>query len=158
MPHDGPARHPHTNCAKSTLALAEAACAESGARLTPIRRRVLEVVAEAQAPIGAYDIIDELAKGGARPAPITVYRALEFLMDHALVHRIASKNAYLACNHSHGSDAMVVFLICETCGSVNEVSDGKIATALATAAKATGFRVRAPLLELSGVCTDCAKT
>jgi Fur family zinc uptake transcriptional regulator len=158
MPRDSPARHPHANCAKSTLALAEAACAESGARLTRIRRRVLEVVAEAKTPIGAYDIIDELAKDGTRPAPITVYRALDFLMDHAFVHRIASKNAYLACNHSHGSGAMVVFLICETCGSANEISDGRIAVALATAAKASGFSVRAPVLELSGVCAECGKT
>lgn len=157
MPHVGhDPTHSHANCAKSTLALAEAHCAEHGARLTPTRRRVLEIIAEAQRPIGAYDIIDALAREGPRPAPVTVYRALDFLMAQALVHRLASRNAYLACNHSHGAADPVVFLICDTCGEVQEMSDRPFTAALATATAAAGFSVRSPVLELAGACAGCA--
>ena len=72
-------------------------------------------------PLGAYEVIDELAKSMPRPAPITVYRALDFLMENGLVHRIESRNAFLACAHDHDATAMVAFLICEHCGSVGEI-------------------------------------
>lgn len=150
--------HPRNpcNCVKSTLALAEAVCAESGARLTPIRRRVLELVAEAQAPVGAYWLIDQLFdKDGSRPAPITVYRALDFLMERSLVHRIASKNAYLACNHSHHSGETVVFLICERCGVVTELTDPRVGSTIADAAKGANFTPRQPVLEIGGTCAAC---
>jgi Fur family zinc uptake transcriptional regulator len=153
VPHD----HAHdAPCAKSALALAEATCAENGSRLTPQRRRVLEIVAAARAPVGAYDVIDQLAKTGARPAPITVYRALDFLMAEGLVHRIASRNAYLACNHSHDSGETVVFLLCDGCGGVSEVSDDGVASGLRRAAARVGFAPSRAVLELSGRCAGCA--
>lgn len=149
--------HDHGNCSKSTLLLAEAACEERGARLTPIRRRVLRAVADAHQAIGAYEIIDVLAaEDGTRPAPITVYRALDFLMEQGFVHRLASKNAYLACDHSHEVGDNVVFLICEACGSVEELGDRHVSEALSAAASAVGFRVRQPVLEISGRCARCA--
>jgi Fur family zinc uptake transcriptional regulator len=153
VPHD----HAHdAPCAKAALALAEATCAEHGSRLTPQRRRVLEIVAEARAPVGAYDIIEKLADAGSRPAPITVYRALDFLMAEGLVHRIASRNAYLACNHSHDLGDAVVFLICDGCGTVSEVSDDAVAGGLARAAARVGFAPGRAVLELSGRCAGCA--
>jgi Fur family zinc uptake transcriptional regulator len=154
MPHDG---HDHSPCAKSALALAEATCAENGSRLTPQRRRVLEAIATARTPVGAYDLIDRLADAdGSRPAPITVYRALDFLMAEGLVHRIASKNAYLACNHSHDADAAVVFLLCDACGNVREVSDPAVAKSLSAAAKSVGFAASRSVLEMTGTCAACA--
>jgi len=78
---------------------------------------VLQALLSSHRPLGAYEVIDELAKSMPRPAPITVYRALDFLMENGLVHRIESRNAFLACAHDHDAAAMVAFLICERCGS-----------------------------------------
>src|SRR5450759_3408148 len=89
--------------------------------------------------IGAYEVIDELAKSMPRPAPITVYRALDFLIENGLVHRIESRNAFLACAHDHDAGAMVAFLICERCGSVGEIPAAPVAQSLNAAARASGF-------------------
>ena len=87
-----------------------------------MRRRVLEALLASHAPLGAYELIDRLAEQGARPAPITIYRALDFLREQGLVHRIESRNAFIACVHNHASGDPVVFLICEKCGAVGEAA------------------------------------
>src|SRR5579862_8718994 len=107
--------HDHDRCTADALKHAETLCAERAQRLTPIRRQVLEALLESHKPLGAYEIIERTATAGARPAPITIYRALDFLRHNGLVHRIESRNAYVACVHNHGSDDLVVFLICESC-------------------------------------------
>ena len=83
---------------------AERVCARRAQKFTPIRRQVLQALLSSHRPLGAYEVIDELAKSMPRPAPITVYRALDFLMENGLVHRIESRNAYLACAHDHDDD------------------------------------------------------
>src|SRR5260370_35235280 len=95
----------HARCSADALAHAEALCAERGQRLTPMRRKVLEILAASHKPLGAYEIMDEAAHAGPRPAPITVYRGLEFLRENGFVHRIESRNAFLACVGNHRSDA-----------------------------------------------------
>ena len=150
--------HDHRACTRSTLARAENLCAARGARLTDIRRRVLEALAESHAPAGAYDVIERLSEAGGRPpAPITIYRALDFLMAHGLAHRIESRNAYVACSREHGEDAAapVVFLICEHCGVVGEAEAGEFGAALAALARASGFSPRAPVIEVTGQCRHC---
>jgi Fur family transcriptional regulator, zinc uptake regulator len=117
-------RHNHARCAAETIAHAEKVCAAGAQRLTPIRRKVLQALAASHKPLGAYDIMD--AVGGPRPAPITVYRALEFLIALGLVHRIASRNAYLACVNNHRTGALVAFLICDGCGAVGEAPGAAI--------------------------------
>jgi Fur family zinc uptake transcriptional regulator len=114
--------HDHERCAIDAIAHAEAICAARKERLTAMRRRVLEALLASHQPLGAYELIDRLAGRGARPAPITVYRALEFLREQGLVHRIESRNAFIACVHNHESGDPVVFLICETCGAVGAAS------------------------------------
>ncbi len=96
-------------------------CAARAQKFTPIRRQVLQALLSSHRPLGAYEVIDELAKSMPRPAPITVYRALDFLMENGLVHRIESRNAFLACAHDHDETSMVAFLICDHCGSVGEI-------------------------------------
>src|SRR5215813_12041672 len=113
--------HDHGRCAAEAIAHAEAVCAKRSQKFTPIRRRVLQALLASHRPLGAYELIDELAKSMPRPAPITVYRALEFLMANSLVHRIESRNAYLACAHDHDAISAVAFLICERCGLVGEI-------------------------------------
>src|SRR6476620_9703379 len=89
--------HDHAQCSTDAMAVAESLCAERGQRLPPIRRKVLGTLLASHKPLAAYEIIDQLALRGPRPAPITAYRALEFLRQNGLVHRIESRNAFIAC-------------------------------------------------------------
>ena len=122
---------------------AEELCATRGQRLTPMRRQVLEALLASHKPLGAYEIIERLAHRG-RLAPITVYRALDFLRDNGLVHRIESRNAFVACVHHHADGDPVVFLICEHCGTVGEATGGAVADALKTFVPRGGFRAEKP--------------
>ncbi len=137
------------------MAIAEALCVERGQRLTPIRRKVLGVLLGSHKPLGAYEIIDRLAPKGPRPAPITAYRALDFLRDNGLVHRIESRNAFIACVHNHAAGDLVVFLICERCGTVGEASSADVAATLTSAARAAGFTPKSPVIEISSICSHC---
>ena len=147
--------HDHDRCSADALKHAEALCAKRGERLTPMRRHVLEVLSASHKPLGAYEIIDLVAARGPRPAPITIYRALDFLTAQGLVHRIESRNAFLACINNHASDAPVVFLICEHCGAVGEAASAAVAEQLKSAARAAGFTPKAPVIEIGGVCAHC---
>jgi Fur family zinc uptake transcriptional regulator len=147
--------HDHDRCSSDAMAIAESICGERGQRLTPIRRRVLAALLDSHRPLGAYEIIDRLAPRGPRPAPITAYRALDFLRENGLVHRIESRNAFIACVHNHAAGELVVFLICERCSAVGEASSAEVATTLASAARAAGFTPRSPVIEISGVCSHC---
>ena len=146
--------HDHDRCTSSAIAHAEAYCAARAQRLTPIRRQVLEALLASHKPLGAYEIIEHLA-GDTRLAPITVYRALDFLRDNGLVHRIASLNAFVACVHNHSNDDLVVFLICESCGAVGEAPGGTVAEALKTSSRTAGFLPKSPLIEIAGICSHC---
>ena len=160
QPHDdhGTCRHAAHRSARApeALAEAEAQCRAKGARLTPIRRDVLAVLHSTHRPLGAYDIADALAgHGHRRLAPITVYRALEFLMAEALVHRLASRNAFVACPHRHGPRDLVAFLICEACGGVDEMSSAALGQALSGLLEAERFEPHLQVLEISGFCSHC---
>ena len=147
--------HDHGRCASDAIAHAEAICAARKERLTPIRHRVLEALLASHAPLGAYELIDRLAVRGARPAPITIYRALDFLREQGLVHRIESLNAFIACVHNHESQDPVVFLICEKCGAVGEAASAAVADTIKTASRAAGFTPKTPVIEISGICVHC---
>src|ERR1700730_6014122 len=141
--------HDHQRCASTAIAHAEAHCAARAQRLTPIRRQGLGALLASHKPLGAYEIIDRLA-GDTRPAPITVYRALDFLRDNGLVHRIESRNAFVACVHNHGGDDLIVFLICERCDAVGEAPGGNVAETLKASSRAAGFVPKSPVIEIAG--------
>ncbi len=147
--------HDHSHCVDNALASAERICLEAGARLTPLRKRVLELVWASHKPLGAYELLDQLAQEGHKPAPPTIYRALDFLLQQGLVHRITSLNAFLGCahpEHAHGS----YFLICQECGTAEELVEVKgITTAIDAATHAAGFTVTHGALELMGTCQAC---
>jgi Fur family zinc uptake transcriptional regulator len=147
--------HDHARCAADAIGHAEALCAERGQRLTPMRRQVLEVLVTSHKPLGAYDIMDRLAGTGPRPAPITVYRALDFLIENGLVHRLASRNAFLACIHNHDSGALVAFLICDRCGAVGEAPASAVGDSIAAAAKSAAFVPQRSVIEITGICSHC---
>ena len=126
-------------------------------KFTPIRRTVsYEALLSSHRPLGAYEVIDELAKSMPRPAPITVYRALDFLIENGLVHRIESRNAYLACAHDPVTWLRWWrFLICEACGSVGEIPAAPVAQGLNAAARASGFAPKMSVVEIPGTCAHC---
>src|SRR5881394_3731631 len=146
--------HDHGRCTAEAITHAEQVCAKRAQKFTPIRRQVLQALLSSHRPLGAYEVIDELAKSMPRPAPITVYRALDFLMENGLVHRIESRNAFLACAHDHDAAATVAFLICDRCGSVGEIP-APAAQTLNDAARATGFAPKLSVVEITGTCAHC---
>ncbi|QEA39979.1 transcriptional repressor [Pistricoccus aurantiacus] len=136
------------------LAQAQRQCIENGARLTPIRLRVLEIIATASGGLKAYDLLDRLALEHSAARPPTVYRALDFLIEQGLVHRIESLNAYVACPwpaHRHGFQ----LLICRRCGRVEELHLDDINVQLAARARDLGFQVERQTIELLGCCDGC---
>src|SRR6476661_1022258 len=149
--------HDHDRCAADAINHAEQVCKLRAQKFTPIRRQVLQALLSSHRPLGAYEVIDDLAKSMPRPAPITVYRALDFLMENGLVHRIESRNAYLACGHDHEMAAMVAFFICEVCGSVGEIPAAVVAQSLNAAARTTGFAPKLSVVEIAGTCAHCLK-
>ncbi|HEX2555425.1 MAG TPA: Fur family transcriptional regulator [Microvirga sp.] len=144
--------------AAGALEQAEAACRAQGVRLTPIRRQVLEALYATHKPLGAYDLVAQLAgqESRGRPlAPVTVYRALDFLMEQGLAHRLASRNAFIACPHGHGPADLVAFLICETCGGVDERASAPLSRAVAGLLAGERFQPQRQVLEISGRCGHC---
>jgi Fur family zinc uptake transcriptional regulator len=130
---------------------------EKIAGMTPARRRALDILTQANRPVGAYEMIDLMAGAdGKRPAPVSVYRALAFLLDHGLAHRLESRNAFVSCGHSHGAEEPVVFLICEQCGEVTEATSPGLARELSALAAEAGFKARTRVVEIAGRCARCA--
>ena len=143
---------------KNALAVAEDLCLQHGVRLTASRRLILEILAREGRPLGAYDMIEKVAETtGKRPAPVSIYRALDFLLENSLVHRLASRNAYLACGHGHNVQDLVVFLICEGCGTVVEATSDALRQDLATLAAMTQFAPRSQIMEIAGRCRACGE-
>ncbi|AYL83542.1 Fur family transcriptional regulator [Pseudomonas syringae pv. actinidiae] len=147
--------HDHSYCVHSALAEAETLCTQQGLRLTTLRRRVLELVWQSHKPLGAYDILAVLSEeDGRRAAPPTVYRALDFLLENGLVHRIASLNAFTGCNHpTHAHQGQ--FLICRLCHAAIELQHPAISSAVVDAAAGVGFAVEGQTVEIVGVCAGC---
>ncbi len=136
------------------LAEAERLCLARGMRLTELRRRVFEIIAASPRPIGAYAILDVLRDEGRAGAPPTVYRALDFLLEQGLIHRLASLNAYIGCPHPaerHGGQ----FLICRGCGRVGELHSGLVEATIVAEAAALGFGVETQMVEVLGRCAEC---
>lgn len=143
--------HDHAHCIQSAMAAAEAACAANNLRLTPVRRRTLEVLLEAHEALGAYDVLARLDADGFGSKPPVAYRALSFLVDAGLAHRIERLNAFVACTHP-GADHDPAFMICSTCGTVAE---GEAGSAMQRSAAAAGFQIERTVLEATGICPAC---
>jgi len=132
----------------------EKRCARDQLRLTPTRRRVLELVLQADGPVKAYDLLDKLKSEQPNAAPPTVYRALEFLLEHHFIHRLETLNAFVSCfhpRHQHQGQ----FLICEDCGAVKEVAESRLAEDLARLARDADFTPKRQVLEVYGTCRRC---
>lgn len=164
MAHD---HHDHSGCAHAqdqaarapaALAAAEDCCSERGEKLTPVRRSVLEALYASHRPVSAYDLIERIAATGQKPpAPVTIYRTLDFLRTQGFIHRLESLNAFIACPSAHRPDEPIVFMICEACGGVDEVASGEVFKALSGAAATQNFRPARSVIEMTGLCGHCRR-
>ncbi|MFP8968025.1 Fur family transcriptional regulator [Pokkaliibacter sp. CJK22405] len=148
--------HNHQRCIDGALNTAKQLCHDRGVRFTPIRERVLELIWQSHKPLGAYELLPQLAADGFNSAPPTVYRALDFLQEQGLVHRIASLNAFIGCNspaHQHTG----YFFLCSNCGAALEIASDVIETAIQQQADKQSFKVEHQTLEVVGLCPACQK-
>lgn len=136
------------------LAVAEQTCLRNGARLTPLRRRVLELVLAGGKPVGAYSLLEQLRADGFGDAPPTVYRTLEFLRTQGLVHRIAKSNTFVACSFPHEEHFGLIF-VCRQCGAAVELEEQRVIDDIGRRAQQLGFRVPRQVFEVEGTCREC---
>jgi len=146
----------HQTCINDALTQAEALCQKRGVRLTPLRKRVLEAIWQNHEAVKAYELIHQLSNENHTLKPPTVYRSLEFLMAQGLIHRIESLNAYIGCNRPTEQHEPQL-LICDTCGSVQEINVPEARRALDDAARKAGFEVKNRTIEIHGTCQNCTK-
>ncbi|MES1929050.1 ferric-uptake regulator [Salinisphaera dokdonensis CL-ES53] len=147
--------HDHSACISDALTRAELLCNEQGLRLTAIRRRVLELIWDNHRPTKAYDLLHTIGQERGNAAPPTVYRALDFLLDAGLIHKIESLNAFIGCDAGHGQ-GHPKFLICRSCERVAEIPSPEVDHALAHEAKRAGFKIDHETIEIGGTCRACA--
>jgi Fur family zinc uptake transcriptional regulator len=129
---------------------------DRGLRLTPVRRKTLEILLEQHRALGAYDVLERLAGSGFGNQPPVAYRALDFLVEHGLAHKINRLNAYAACMHP-GHDHVPVFMICSACNTVAEDIGRDVPGAVDHVTHAAGFTADRVNVEVSGLCPDCRK-
>lgn len=152
------AEHDHRHCRESLRDELARAARARGLRLTPARRRVLELLSEAHRAIGAYELLDRLRAEGLGSQPPVVYRALDFLIGAGFAHKLERLNAYVACCHPAGEAGTAhaaCFLICAGCRKVAEIEDEALELAVAQAAAQRGFAMRRTVLEIEGTCPTC---
>jgi Fur family zinc uptake transcriptional regulator len=148
------AHHDHSDCAGDVMARAERLAADRGVRLTPVRRRVLEILLESHRALGAYDVLQRLAAEGFGNQPPVAYRALDFLVENGLAHRIRRLNAFTACMHP-GEAHAPAFLICRSCDAVAEAPAAPVRAAPDAAAVELGFVIERSNIEALGLCPSC---
>ena len=146
------ARHDHDSCISVALTAADAACAARKVRMTPVRRRVLEILLESHSALGAYDVLARLDAEGLGSKPPVAYRALAFLVEQGFAHRIERFNAFIACMHP-GAAHDPAFMICRKCGTVAEAQASS--RSLTQAAAANGFQLEQTMIEAEGICPAC---
>jgi len=143
------------NALNSMLERAGALCAARSDPLTAARRQVLGLVAAAERPIGAYELLRRLAQSGRPKAtPTTVYRALDFLLKHQLIHRIESASAFVACEDP-GTAHSAQFILCDGCGVATELHDDGLTDSLNRLTQRLGYRVARQIIEVRGICPAC---
>lgn len=147
--------HTHGPLDRDThLAEAERICAAAGEALTPLRRKVLTLLLDEQAPAKAYDLLGKLGREDRPAKPPTVYRALDFLVRLGLAHKIQSLNAFIACDVG-ACERSTIFLICDQCGAAEEFDAGHALVDLSEAAEKDGFTIKRTMIEAAGLCAAC---
>lgn len=145
----------HNNCLKTALKQAEHICLKNTARLTDIRKRVLKLIWAGHTPAKAYDLLNELQKSDPAAKPPTVYRALDFLLEQGLIHKLHRLNAYVGCSYP-GENKPCFFLICTRCHIVTESNEDVYDELISNISESYHFRPKAVAFEMEGLCRKCA--
>ncbi len=146
--------HNHARCVDNAVQAAVELCQQQNLRFTPIRQRVLELVWASHAPMAAYDLLKTLRKEKANAEAPTIYRALDFLQQHGLVHKIESMNAYVGCDHP-GDPHTGQFLICTQCNQVLEQESSELSLTISDYALRNNFSISSQTIEIMGICGEC---
>ncbi len=148
--------HNHQSCINQALKSAEKICQQKGLRLTPLRKRIFKLVWSNHKAVGAYDLLETLHLDDPKAKPVTVYRALDFLLKAGLVHKIESLNAFIGClkpETAHHS----ILLICNHCHQTDEVEAPQIYERIFQLAVQNAFTPQNIIFELQGSCRNCQK-
>lgn len=146
--------HQHVHAPNRFVHEVQTACEQRGLRLTPLRKRVLELIASDERPVKAYDLLDRLRLETGKSAPPTIYRALDFLLENGFIHKLESINAYTGCHHP-SEQHTAPFFICDGCGHATEFCNSEVADLLVKHAHELGFLPQAQTLEVHGQCVQC---
>jgi Fur family transcriptional regulator, zinc uptake regulator len=152
--HQPSLEHNHSECVNEALGTAEHLCVERGVQLTPIRHKVLELIWESHKAVKAYELLDRLKPLQQAAKPATIYRALDFLIEQGLIHRVESLNAFVGCRCS-GHQHEQLLLICKNCQEVEERPAPDVMLALSLEFRQAGFMVHSKAVEVHGVCAKC---
>jgi len=147
-------RHNHSACISTAMVKAQEICAEKEIRFTRIRKRILELIWTSHKPVLAYDLLRTLRREKENAEPPTVYRALDFLLENQLIHKIESLNAYVGC-HFPDKKHLSQFLICTACDQVAEIEDSSVNQVITQQAARSGFLVDQQTVEIMGLCPTC---
>ncbi len=155
--HSHTSKHDHKKCVSEALGTAAQLCVGRGVQLTPIRQQVLELIWESHKAVKAYELLDRLKPLMDAAKPATIYRALDFLIEQGLIHRVESLNAFVGCNSSAHQHEQLL-LICNNCQEVEERSAPEVMQALSQEIKQADFIVHSKAIEIHGICAKCAQT
>jgi len=146
--------HDHDQCIRKAIAAAEQLCTTRGAQLTPIRHKVLELIWNSHKAVKAYDLLDQIRPLNDAAKPSTVYRALDFLLEQGLIHRVESLNAFVGC-HCSGTQHDQLLLICTACNNVEERAAAAVIQSLSEELRDAGFTPQRKTIEIHGLCHSC---
>jgi Fur family zinc uptake transcriptional regulator len=147
--------HVHSGCREKAIYTAEQLCSQRGVRFTPIRREVLELIWESHRAVKAYDLLDRIKPKAGTAKPATVYRALDFLLEQGLIHRVESLNAFIGCSCSERQHEQLL-LICIRCHEVEERPGERVMEAIAKELERAAFTMQRKAIEIHGICGRCA--
>ena len=148
--------HDHTHCIGTAISVADKLCEQKALRLTPVRRKTLEILLQEHRAVGAYEMLDHLRQAGFGSQPPVAYRALEFLVANGLAHKIERLNAFIACTHSDATHSPA-FLICRLCHCVAEAQSTHLGGAFIDTAQTVGFQIEQTMIEAEGICPSCTE-
>ena len=146
--------HNHQSCINQALNSAEKICKKKSIRLTPIRKRIFELVWSNHKAVGAYELLETLHLENPKAKPVTIYRALDFLLEAGLIHKVESLNAFIGClkpEIAHNS----VLLICNNCHQTDEIEAQAVYENICQIAKQNAFSPQNITFELHGFCQAC---
>jgi Fur family zinc uptake transcriptional regulator len=147
--------HNHNQCVSLALGTAQQLCNQRGVLLTTIRHQVLTLIWESHKAVKAYELLDRLRPLQATAKPATIYRALDFLIEQGLIHRVESLNAFVGCRCSDQQHEQLL-LICKLCEQVDERPAAEVMSALLEESKQAGFMIHSKAIEVHGICSDCS--